>query len=203
MKLVSFFLPSPMGAQIRTGALDAAGGIVDLAGAFRGVAARRGAHSRGCRARQRGAVAGRHGGADRRRRTLARRRAPGAAMGGGRRAGCRIECRAGCAGVSVSGGGTSFPAAGAPAAAAAGLHGVRDAPAQHLPEAGARDPARVVQDSGVLQGQPRQPRRPRRRHSDPLVRHGARYRVRAGDGHRAGRHQHPAGAARSTTSSAT
>ena len=35
MKLVSFFLPSPMGPQIRTGAIDAAGGIVDLAGAFR------------------------------------------------------------------------------------------------------------------------------------------------------------------------
>lgn len=35
MKLVSFSLPSPMGPQIRTGALDAAGGIVDLAGAFR------------------------------------------------------------------------------------------------------------------------------------------------------------------------
>src|SRR5688500_13891329 len=35
MKLVSFVLPSPMGSQIRTGAIDAAGGIVDLAGAFR------------------------------------------------------------------------------------------------------------------------------------------------------------------------
>ena len=35
MKLVSFFLPTPMGPQIRTGAIDAAGGIVDLAGAFR------------------------------------------------------------------------------------------------------------------------------------------------------------------------
>ena len=35
MKLVSFLLPSPMGSQIRTGAIDAAGGIVDLAGAFR------------------------------------------------------------------------------------------------------------------------------------------------------------------------
>ena len=37
-----------------------------------------------------------------------------------------------------------------------------------------------------IQGQPRQPRHARRRHSDPLVRHGARYRVRAGHGHRAG-----------------
>ncbi len=35
MKFVSFSLPSPMGPQIRTGALDAAGGIVDLAGACR------------------------------------------------------------------------------------------------------------------------------------------------------------------------
>jgi hypothetical protein len=35
MKLVSFLLPTPMGPQIRTGAIDAAGGIVDLAGAFR------------------------------------------------------------------------------------------------------------------------------------------------------------------------
>ena len=32
---------------------------------------------------------------------------------------------------------------------------------------------------------------------------GARHRVRAGDGHRAGRHQHPAGARAATTSSAT
>ena len=37
MKLVSFSLPSPMGPQVRTGALDAAGGIVDLAGACRAV----------------------------------------------------------------------------------------------------------------------------------------------------------------------
>jgi 2-keto-4-pentenoate hydratase/2-oxohepta-3-ene-1,7-dioic acid hydratase in catechol pathway len=35
MKLVSFSLPSPMGPAIRTGALDAAGRIVDLAGACR------------------------------------------------------------------------------------------------------------------------------------------------------------------------
>jgi 2-keto-4-pentenoate hydratase/2-oxohepta-3-ene-1,7-dioic acid hydratase in catechol pathway len=42
MKLVSFSLPSPMGPQIRTGALDAAGGIVDLAGAFRGALLREG-----------------------------------------------------------------------------------------------------------------------------------------------------------------
>jgi 2-keto-4-pentenoate hydratase/2-oxohepta-3-ene-1,7-dioic acid hydratase in catechol pathway len=42
MKLVSFSLPSPMGPQVRTGALDASGGIVDLAGAFRGVLLREG-----------------------------------------------------------------------------------------------------------------------------------------------------------------
>jgi 2-keto-4-pentenoate hydratase/2-oxohepta-3-ene-1,7-dioic acid hydratase in catechol pathway len=42
MKLVSFSLPSPMGPQIRTGALDVAGGIVDLAGAFRGALLREG-----------------------------------------------------------------------------------------------------------------------------------------------------------------
>ncbi len=35
MRLVSFELPSPMGPQIRTGALDAAGQIVDLAAAYR------------------------------------------------------------------------------------------------------------------------------------------------------------------------
>jgi 2-keto-4-pentenoate hydratase/2-oxohepta-3-ene-1,7-dioic acid hydratase in catechol pathway len=35
MKLVSFLLPTPMGPQVRTGAITAAGGIVDLAGAFR------------------------------------------------------------------------------------------------------------------------------------------------------------------------
>ena len=35
MKFVSFSLPTPMGPQIRTGALDAAGGIVDLAAACR------------------------------------------------------------------------------------------------------------------------------------------------------------------------
>lgn len=35
MKLVSFELPSPMGPQTRTGAVDAAGRIVDLAGAYR------------------------------------------------------------------------------------------------------------------------------------------------------------------------
>jgi hypothetical protein len=35
MKFVSFSVPTPMGPQIRTGALDAAGGIVDLAGACR------------------------------------------------------------------------------------------------------------------------------------------------------------------------
>src|ERR1700754_3859425 len=35
MKLVSFSLPSPMGPQIRTGALDGAGGIDHLAGAGR------------------------------------------------------------------------------------------------------------------------------------------------------------------------
>jgi hypothetical protein len=35
MKLVSFSLTSPMGAQIRTGALDAAGAVVDLAAACR------------------------------------------------------------------------------------------------------------------------------------------------------------------------
>ena len=35
MKLVSFYLPSPMGPQVRTGAVDDAGGIVDLGAAFR------------------------------------------------------------------------------------------------------------------------------------------------------------------------
>ncbi len=35
MKFVSFSLPSPMGPEIRTGALDSAGRIVDLAGACR------------------------------------------------------------------------------------------------------------------------------------------------------------------------
>ena len=35
MKLVSFTLPSPMGPQIRTGALDSTGAVVDLAGAGR------------------------------------------------------------------------------------------------------------------------------------------------------------------------
>jgi 2-keto-4-pentenoate hydratase/2-oxohepta-3-ene-1,7-dioic acid hydratase in catechol pathway len=35
MKLVSFSLPSPMGAYVRVGALDAAGAVVDLAGAYR------------------------------------------------------------------------------------------------------------------------------------------------------------------------
>jgi len=42
MKLVSFSLPSPMGPQIRTGALDAAGGIVDLAAACRAALLREG-----------------------------------------------------------------------------------------------------------------------------------------------------------------
>ena len=35
MKLVSFSLPTPTGPQVRIGALDAAGGIVDLAAACR------------------------------------------------------------------------------------------------------------------------------------------------------------------------
>ena len=35
MKFVSFELPSPMGGQTRTGALDAAGAVVDLASAYR------------------------------------------------------------------------------------------------------------------------------------------------------------------------
>ena len=73
-----------MGPQIRTGALDAAGGIVDLAAACRASLLGEGlAPGRG-RAHQRGAAARRHGGVDRRRRTLARRRAPGAAVGGRR-----------------------------------------------------------------------------------------------------------------------
>jgi hypothetical protein len=42
MKFVSFSLPSPMGPQVRTGAVDAAGGIVDLAGACRATLLREG-----------------------------------------------------------------------------------------------------------------------------------------------------------------
>ena len=35
MKFVSFSLPTPKGPQIRTGALDSAGGIVEIAAACR------------------------------------------------------------------------------------------------------------------------------------------------------------------------
>ena len=118
MKLVSFSLPSPMGPQIRTGALDAAGGIVDLAGAFRGALLREGltpgAAARVSEALLPGDMVALIEGGDRSldaaRRALqwAARRKPGRMPAGCRRCADR-----------VSGAGTAFPAAGAPTAAAA------------------------------------------------------------------------------------
>ena len=113
MKLVSFSLPSPMGPQIRTGALDAAGGIVDLAGACRASLLGEGLTPAAAARLSEALLPGDMVGVDRGGRTLARRRAPGAAVGGRRGAGRRRRAD------RVSGGGTPFPAAGAQAAAAA------------------------------------------------------------------------------------
>jgi hypothetical protein len=80
MKLVSFLLPTPMGPQIRTGAIDAAGGIVDLGAAFRALLIGEGL-AQGAAVRISGRCCPRHGRSSKE-GTLTRRRAPCHAVGG-------------------------------------------------------------------------------------------------------------------------
>ena len=84
MKFVSFSLPTPMGPQIRTGVLDAAGGIVDLAAACRASLLGEGLAPAAAVRLSEALLPGDMVAFDRGRRTVARRRAPGAAVGGRR-----------------------------------------------------------------------------------------------------------------------
>ena len=188
MKLVSFSLPSPMGPQIRTGALDAAGGIVNLAGALRGALLREGltpgAAARVSAALLPGDMVALIEGATARSTLRAKRcngrrkkdwmpgrmpgRTPPVCRLCIRRRDC-ISCRRcrdrRCCVISWGSRRTCGTSS----------------------ETRAAIPPGVVQDPGVLQGQRRQPRRPWPRRRHPVVRDRPRLQVRAGDGHRQGR----------------
>ena len=167
MKFVSFELPSPMGPQIRTGALDAAGRIVDLAGALPRPAAARGADAPDAAVRVSAAllpgdmVALIEGGA----RSLDAARA-GARVGGA---------------MQVAGRRRGGPIVYSPE----GLRFLPPVPRPPLlrdfmgfethllniyPKLGREIPPEWYKLPGVLQGQSRQPWRARRRHSDSVVR---------------------------------
>ena len=155
MRFVSFEVPSIIGMQVRVGALDAAGRIVDLAAALRyqlldeGLApeAALRVSSALIPADMVGVIEGGARALDAAREALdwASRHASAAA------------------GVTVSpaAAGVRMLAPIPQAADAQGFHGLRAAPAQHLPEARTRDSAGVVPPARLLQGQPRQRRHAR------------------------------------------
>ncbi len=186
-----------MGPQIRTGALDAAGGIVDLAGACRalllGEGLTSGAAVRVSEALLPGDMVALIEGGERS-LDAARRALQWAADEGPDADGVPIV---------LSGGGTPFPAAGARPPLLRDFMGFETHLRNIYPKLGREIPPEWYNIPVYYKGNPGSLGRARRRHSDSLVRHGARHRVRAGDGHRAGRHQHPSRSARSTTSSAT
>ena len=157
MRFVSFEVPSIMGSQVRVGALDAAGRIVDLAAALRCQLLDEGLTPEAALRVSSALMPADMVGGDRRRRARARRRPRSPRLGLASAAG-----RRGRDGVAQAAAGVRMLAP-IPGRRCSGLHGLRAAPAQHLPEARTRDPAGVVQPARLLQGQPRQRRHARRR----------------------------------------